>query len=397
MDATNQSNDTSGTRSLYGLYYPETICLNELYLKYLILIYDKIFFLPVDIEQSANQNSLSRRFSIKDGALSAAFKSRKEVEPWVMYSSEPGAWDNSMKRLMELYDEYEEKGVLVGLSNEAISSSSAWHPLQPAVDADLTDESFVVECKRLENKDYQRPPVKDGKIKGGGFSIRPMKYKGSLATPSICSERINTALYMADQHNCIPVTPDNLFIRLLNCKLQRISTSNLERKVSKPQKYSLLSWELMTTAIPQNLMESKSLHEIIRYKNALGEPNNRFRDYLFSLESAMENEPWDEKFIKELNSLVNGKILPDVRKLRDEKTEIWEKLFGQAVKSVATVKVGAPIVTLMLYPGITFMEIVAYSTSIVSGAVMPALTDAWQEERRHRRNALFFLMNFPKR
>ena len=32
-----------------ALYYPETICLDEIELKYLLLLYDRIYFLPIDV------------------------------------------------------------------------------------------------------------------------------------------------------------------------------------------------------------------------------------------------------------------------------------------------------------------------------------------------------------
>ena len=72
-----------------ALYYPETICLDEIELKYLLLVYDKIFFLPIDNRLNPGHTSLTKRFSIRDTILTGAFKSKKDDHYAIMYCSEP--------------------------------------------------------------------------------------------------------------------------------------------------------------------------------------------------------------------------------------------------------------------------------------------------------------------
>jgi len=187
-----------------ALYYPETICLDDIELKYLLLLYDKIFFLPIDNQLNPGHINLSKRFSINDTILTGAFKSKRDSHYAIMYSSEPSVWDERMKRLMYLYDELEAKEIVIGLKDEEFAKSNQWHPLKVAVDTDMKDSEFLSVCKRHQNKKLFAAKL-DGKIKGGGLQIRPPTFKKELFIPSICSERINTTLFIAGRDNLFPV------------------------------------------------------------------------------------------------------------------------------------------------------------------------------------------------
>jgi hypothetical protein len=141
-----------------------------------------------------------------------------------MYSGEPKNWDAYMHRLMDLYDELEEKGVAVPLKDENFSNINSRHPLQPAVDADMQSRDFLWVCSHYKNPKIHVPDANDAEIKGGGFGMSPFKYKGDVGIASICSERINTALYFAGQDNLFPVSADGMYIDLLKDKLKRAET-----------------------------------------------------------------------------------------------------------------------------------------------------------------------------
>lgn len=48
-------------RTLDALFYPFTICLDETALKYLLLLYDRILYLPVDNLLNRGHDTLSKR------------------------------------------------------------------------------------------------------------------------------------------------------------------------------------------------------------------------------------------------------------------------------------------------------------------------------------------------
>ncbi len=202
---TGQAAESRSTFS--ALYYPETICLDESELKYLLLLYDRVFFLPIDLQPNPGHTTLRKRFSINDTLLTGGFKSREEAHYSLMYLSEPSSWDGRMHRLMDLYDELEEKKIVVALQDAEFADTTHEHPLKVAVDADMADAEFVQLCIRHQNQKIFIPKndLDDSKIKGGGFVVRPILYQGELSIPSICAERLNTALFISGRDNLFPV------------------------------------------------------------------------------------------------------------------------------------------------------------------------------------------------
>jgi hypothetical protein len=117
---------------------------------------------------------------------------------------------------------------------------------------------------------------------------------------------------------------------------------------------------------------------------------------LWSLEATISSEPWEDSFRRELDKIVKKEIVPEVQRIREHKIVIWEKLFGDTLKSLASLKIGAPLVGIQLVAGLSFWEILALSAVVVGGTSLRHLIDAWQDERKLRRNALFFLLRLEK-
>jgi len=228
-----------------------------------------------------------------------------------------------MKQLMDLYDELEEKGILVALRDERFENPSSWHPLKPAVEADMNDKDFISLCGRYRNKKIFVPRTEGAVIKGGGVATRPVYFKGDTFIFSICSERLNSTLLFAENQGLYPVSPYRMYVDLLSAKLKRISANqNVQTKHGnnlpvKRQKISILSWEITTEVVPQDKILKKSSKDILRYKSACKGLKDRFNSYLFWLESSINSEPWDSHFQNELNKLINKELLPEIQKVRD--------------------------------------------------------------------------------
>lgn len=384
---------TSVKAKMNALYYPETICLNETELKYLLLLYDKIFFLPLDNQLNPGHTNLSKRFSIYDGILTGAFKSEEDAYYAQMYSSEPIVWDGRMKRLMDLYDELEDKGIVVGLREEQFATADKWHPLKDAVSSDMKDKEFVSSCIRHQKKKIYIKRIEDAIVKGGGLRTRPPKYKNDLFIPSICSERLNTTLFIAGRDNLFPVCGNSLYVELLKTKLKRPSAYPQEYPTppNSSHRFSFLSWEIATEVVPQNIIRGKSTKELLQYKSACIDIKQKFRDHLWSLEASISSEPWEETLPKEIDRIVKQEIIPEIDKMREQKIIIWEKLFGQTLS--LSVKIVPALLGVQLIIGLSFWDILALS---IGGAAIKPLLNSWQEERDLRRNALFFLVRLQK-
>jgi hypothetical protein len=386
------NNEAIRSNELCALYYPETICLDDAELKYLLLLYDKIYFLPIDVRLNPGHTKLSKRFSMNDAVLAGSYKTKKDAHYAIMYASEPDCWDDYLKRLMELYDELEETNVLTGLEDSAYSDPNNWHPLKSAVEADMTDIEFVNLCIKRRNLKVFVPQIEKSIIKGKGFGTRPPIFRDERSIPSICSERLNSTLFIAGEKKLIPSCGSEMYIDLLRMKLKRMAQYPVEYKVpsSGDHKISMLSWEVATEVVPRIVIQKKSAREIMKYKSACIDLKAKFRSYIQSLETNVISEPWAEKFKKEMEDLVKKEIIPEVGRIREQKIEIWEKMFGETLKTA--IKVAPALVGIHLVPGISIWQILALSTSVVSGAVLKPLADAWAEERKMRRNSLFFLL-----
>ena len=388
--------DDDKSKRLNALYYPETICLDEAELKYLLLLYDKVFFLPIDNRLNPGHTSLSKRFSMRDAILTGAFKSKRDDHYALMYCSEPNVWDDRMKRLMGLYDELEAEGIVVGLHDEEFADPNKWHPLKEAVDADMKDSQFVSSCVRYQNKKIFLTRIDDAVMKGGGMSIRPFIYKEELGIPSICSERMNTTLFIAGRDNLFPVCGSPMYVELLKTKLKRAALAPPEYATprSTVHRFSLLSWEIVTEVVPRNIILEKSPGDLLRYKVACVDLKQKFRSHLWTLEASIVSEPWGNNFSRELDRIVKKEIVPEAQRIREQKIIIWEKLFGQTLKFMAP---AAPVlVGIHLVHGLSFWQILTLSTSAIGGVTLKFLVDAWQEERKLRRNALFFLVRLQR-
>lgn len=392
----------SGGKQLNALFYPQIVCLDERVLKYLLVVYDKIYYLPNDTDLNPGHTRISSRFSMWDSILFGVFGTRQDAHYGLMYSSEPEAWDDDLKRLMAAYDLLEDQGVCVALEDPAFADSLKAHPLEAAVDSDVRDREFVYWCDRYRNPKIFIPEQQSkAPVKGGGMSLRSPRYEGDAFFSALCSERINSCLYFAGQHDLVPVSNHDLFIRLFGIKLKRAldnpgyKPAGGARGEKRKARFSGLSWQLLTEAVSPEALVKRSVSDILRYKAESAEVSTRFREYLFRLEAGLSGEPWDEGLRQEIEKLVKTEVLPELEKVRAEKALLWEKLFGEALKSVFSqphLKALAPLLTMHLLPAVSYLDLICYSTAVLAGGVFPKLLELRQEESQLRKNALFFVL-----
>lgn len=392
------------SRSFDALFYPYIICLEPLELKYMLLLYDRVFYLPNDTSLNPGHTTLSKRWSMRDGVLHTLFSGLDQINRAMMYASESNIWDDQMKELMDTYDRLEEESICVPLQDQRFEDSSHWHPLVQAVDDDVRDERFVYQTVRGANKKILFPrPDERAQMKGGGCIIRPFRYKQDLGTVELCSERINTALLFADTHGLIPVSPHSQFVTLLNVKLRRALERHADdfrttRDKKKATRLSMLSWHLLTEVATPDALQRRSFEDILKYRSESAEAAQRFRDHLSTLEASLAEEPWSEGARNEIDRLVRGTVIPELQRLRDTKSTIWRKLFDDTVSAVfSTTNVaaaGAIVPTVMHYvPNMTYLQLLSYSTAGLLAETLPGLIAARRQDFEYRRNALFFILN----
>lgn len=359
-----------------ALYYPETVCLSETELKTLVLLYDKIYFLPLDIQINPEFSSISSRYTINDSILAGAFRSKEDAHYSIMYGSEKHIWDEKLKRLMDLYDFLEEKKIVIPLKNSKFGSAYDFHPLQRCVDSDLSDKKFLYHCEQYLNEKIHVPRgPEEANIKIKGFLIRPSQYKRELAIFAICSERINSTLYFASSNDLIPTTNQEFYIKLYGQKFKRIIKNRSFQKdrqlldQKKKFMFSILSWNICNEIVPVNMIEEKSVDHILKYKKETLELQGNFRKSLNSLQLLADKEPWEEKFLVELDKIVKLELVPEAERIKEAKRMIWKKLFHEAVKTAFSSKLLIPTFGLHLIPNISYLDLMYYTYSLARGDV----------------------------
>ena len=393
-------------KNLNALFYPQIVCLDETVLKYMLLNFDKIYFLPNDTMLNPGHTSIASRFSVWDTVLLSGFGTAEDVYYAAMYSSEKQVWDDRLKRLMETYEWLESEGMCIPLLDERFEDTTRPHPLRAAVDADLADPDFVDRCAKYQNEKCLLPAnIPQGEIKGGGMVIRPAAHQGDMGMRAVCSERINATLYVADIHNLVPVSNHGLFSELFAAKLKR-ALSNPEfvaertvRNQTHKFKLNVLSWTLFTEVIPKETIEAKTVKQIVLYTTEAAELRERYRGYLSMLESGMTGEPWETTFEDETDKLVRGKVIPEIERLGDEKKALWEKFFGELINATIQKRHLMPLVGVTLIPTVSYWDLLWYSTVGLVGSswlseLTPKVVEFLVERRKVRRHGLFFLLNF---
>jgi len=394
--------------SLDALFLPQIVCLRERVLKYMLLNFDRIFFLPNDVKLNAGHSTIERRFSIFDGLLLSAYGSRADVYYASMYAAEPTSWDDRMKKLMDTYRFLEEEGVCIPLQDEQFESPYHLHPLQDAVDADVNDAAFASLCEKYRNPKFLMPSpesLPNATVKGGGLMMRPIRYKRDKAVTAMCSERVNTALYYADLKQLVPVSDHPLFTALYGAKLQRAIENPWFLKEHGAQdqvtrlKISVLSWQLFSEVIPPESVDAKSAKAILDYKSEATELQERYRKYVRAMEAEVAAAAWDESLLSEVDKLVRRKVVPEIERISEQKKQLWERFFGEALEVVTRPRVFLPIVGATLIPTVSYSELLLYSTAATAalaalGGLGPKIKELVVEGRQLRRSALFFLLNF---
>jgi len=391
------------SRSLDALFYPYIICLEPMELKYMLLLYDRIYYLPNDTSLNPGQTTLSKRWSMRDGVLHTLFSGPVHINRAMMYSSESNVWDDEMKALMNAYDQLEERSICIPLQDQRFEDISHWHPLVEAVDDDVKDERFVYQTVRAANKKIVFPrPDERAQMKGGGCSIRPFRYKQDLGTVELCSERINTTLLFAESHGLIPVSSHAPFVGLLNVKLRRALERHAgelgaEYDKKRASRFSTLSWQLLTEVAPPEALSKRSIKQI-EVSGGVFRSGERFREYVFSLEASLSEEPWSEKAKTEVDRVVKTTVIPELQRVREAKANVWRKLFDEtltAVFSPTSVAAATTIAPMAMHyvPGMTYLQLLSYSTAGLLAETLPGLVAARRLDLEYRKNALFFLLN----
>ena len=298
---------------------------------------------------------------------------------------------------MDMYDLLEEQGVCVAIKEDF----GVWNkdPLEAAIDTDMQDGAFLQSCLSGLNTRYLVPKMPNGAtIKGGGMLVIPPRYKGELNFASLCSQRINGALFFAEKHDLIPVSRHKLFVRLFYTKLQRVLAGSGEdedfrRDYLRKATFDTLHWNILTEVVTKDVLRQRGIGDILRYKQETSELQAIFRRYVMELSYLIGSKPWDPCFHEEIKKVVATKVIPAVEDLRTRKRAIWEKLYDEALKDAIDYKKIGALVALYFVPHVSYWQLLGGAAGVWLSQMGKNLIDARRVDKEIRKNALFFIMN----
>jgi len=219
---------------------------------------------------------------------------------------------------------------------------------------------------------------------------------------------LNQALLLCEKLDAFPITDDPYAHQGLLNKLDRMytdkSVKSILPKTSLSDLYRIQSFTLTVVSrlIPEETLNKLTIEQIIELKNSNDAAYQRFQDKMLEMAAEITRKPWDTDFQEDVLRLVDGKVLPEIRRLDDEIKNSCRRLFG-----IATGKLGSeilkgvastlPTMTMAVFLGLSPRQVVMLSAaSFMSGIgiVLPDVIASWQERKKSMRNGLAFLLNF---
>lgn len=224
--------------------------------------------------------------------------------------------------------------------------------------------------------------------------------------PMACgySVNINIALLLAELHGFVPVTDDPTALRLLGLKHKRAangiaahemprSVQGFRRSPEYLQRYNAFGRTIAEALLPAGQLRERSVADIVRLKRNEQDAYERFRLLLLDFVSQTTSEPWSGAFEAEMVRLIDTKLLPESRRVKDHLSTAYDKMFGSIVQKTAAA--ASPTVAVSVLSHLSAGQILAMSAAAVTGGAsiaIPELVQLWRERREGRRNGLAFLL-----
>jgi hypothetical protein len=403
---------TSTKKQLKGLYYPYARSLDPTFIKQNLLLFDQIVFVdPLE-------RAIMDRIGWVDQAGMSGHKQWDSIKDDYAFLQENGhveiIWPFPIVRN---YDGLMAQSMLCDLQDHQfmdlcarLSSKDYWGILREK----FPPESLLAEALPFHGTRFWEQPFsimfpRDDEREHHPYHDFSSPFIMSVAhdyIPVSCGYSVNTnlSLLLSEVNSYSLVTDDPLALQLLYIKYKRAikehsKPATIRNIIAKRtpgffQKYSMLGLNVCEAIIPNTELEKRSFEEIVLFKESEGDSFERFKEKLFELVSYIESEPWSEEYYKDIIKILDTKVIPEARKIKDEMHVAYEKMFGSIItKSTATL---TPTVAASLLSGLSSGQIITLSCAAVAGALtiaLPEIVNLWQESNRRQRNAYSFLLS----
>lgn len=216
------------------------------------------------------------------------------------------------------------------------------------------------------------------------------------------SLRINEALIISGMEGLTPFTDSNIHDRLLRLKVNN-SLRVLTEKPDLREKMEIdiplqlprqhLAVAILDRFIPSEELERRSLQELTEYRISHADEFARFCGKVAELAAEIESVKPSSEYNKELQKIIDSKVLPEIVKARDQLITDYEKAFGSiALKSV---KVVVPTVVVTAFAGLGVWEILGACAlaelGMLSAKGAEDLLESWRARKQHGRQSFAYL------
>lgn len=216
------------------------------------------------------------------------------------------------------------------------------------------------------------------------------------------SLRINEALLIAGMEGLTPFTDSKIHDRLLRLKINNslralVKNPDLREKMATELPLELprqhLALAILDRLLPPQELERRSLQELTEYRISRADEFARFSGKVAELSAEIESIEPSSAYNKDLQRIVDAKVLPEIRAARDQLISDYEKSFGAlALKSA---KVVVPAVVVTTFAGLGVWEILGACAlaelGVLSATGADDLLESWRARRQSGRKSFAYL------
>lgn len=346
--------DMATDYEIRALYFPYARSFDSNFLKQSLLLFDSLSFVD-PLERAAREaleygdpelgfSARARWSRLKDDyAYLESGGFINVIDPFPIVREYDGLMAQAM--LCDLHD-----ASFMRLASE-FGSQDYWGILRNKIPPD----SLMADATSFYGTRFWRTPnsissPRDPSSRYGSFQDFSSPFLMSVAhdyIPVACGYSVNTnlALLLGQLTGLVPLTDDPNAVRLLSLKHQRAMTAQedaphpssliVKRSPRYLQMYSVVAANVADALLPNGYIESRSFEEIARFKQNEQEAFDRFKATLFEFVSQISSDPWTKEFEIDIVKLIDGKVLPESQKTRDQLTAAYEKMFGSLIRSSA--------------------------------------------------------------
>lgn len=223
---------------------------------------------------------------------------------------------------------------------------------------------------------------------------------------------VNQALILSDVLDAYLITDDALPYQLVGQKFSEIrrppqgilSGAGKESISVKKFRYQQFITAVISSVIPNTLLELVSIEEVLDFRRANKKNLNAFRAQMAALAERLTAQVGGDDFDREVEALVKQEIVPLVKNIDGQLRQSRDKFFRTSLAKVGAnaLKASAavlPTLSLATYFGATPSQLILYSAaSLITGLglALPDFVEHIAESRKLRSNGLSYLLDFGR-